>query len=73
MIVLNVHVSSEEKSDDSKDSFYDELDQVFKHFTTYHMEILLGYFKTKWGQGIFSNRQWVMRVYIRIVMKMVLE
>ena len=29
IIVLNVHVRSEEKSDDSKDSFYEELEQVF--------------------------------------------
>jgi len=27
--ILNVHASSEEKSDDSKDSFYAELEQVF--------------------------------------------
>ena len=27
---LNVHAPSEEKSDDSKDSFYEELEQVFK-------------------------------------------
>ena len=27
IIVLNVHASSEEKSDDSKDSFYEELEQ----------------------------------------------
>jgi hypothetical protein len=28
IIVLNVHAPSEEKSDDSKDSFYEELEQV---------------------------------------------
>ena len=39
IIVLNVHTPSEEKSDDSKDSFYEELDQVFlNHFPKYHME-----------------------------------
>jgi hypothetical protein len=27
-IALNVHAPSEEKSDDSKDSFYEELEQV---------------------------------------------
>jgi len=30
--VLNVHARSEEKSDDSKDSFYEELEQLFDHF-----------------------------------------
>jgi len=29
IIVLNVHVPSEEKSDDSKDSFYEALEQFF--------------------------------------------
>jgi len=29
IIVLNLHATSEEKSDDSKDSFYGELEQVF--------------------------------------------
>ena len=29
IIVLNVHVPNEEKSDDSKDSFYEELEQFF--------------------------------------------
>jgi hypothetical protein len=29
IIVLNVHVPSEEKSDDLEDSFYEELEQVF--------------------------------------------
>ena len=38
--VLNVNVPSEEKSDDSKDSFYEDLDQAFDHFPKYHMKIL---------------------------------
>jgi hypothetical protein len=32
IIVINVHAPSEDKSDDSKDSFYKELEQVFDHF-----------------------------------------
>jgi len=32
IIVLNVHAPSEEKSDDSQDSFYEEQEQVFDHF-----------------------------------------
>jgi hypothetical protein len=31
-IALNVHAPSEEKSDVSKDSFYEELEQVFLSF-----------------------------------------
>jgi len=29
------------KSDDSKDSFHEELQQVFNHFRKYHTKILL--------------------------------
>ena len=31
-ITLNVHAASEEKIDDPKDSFYEELEQVFNYF-----------------------------------------
>jgi hypothetical protein len=41
MIALNVLAPSEEKSDDSKDSFYEELEQVSYHIAKYHMKILL--------------------------------
>jgi len=47
IIVVNVHAPSEERSDESKDSFYEELEQVFDHFPKYHMKILLGDFNTK--------------------------
>jgi len=47
IIVVNVHASSEEKSDESKDSFYEELEQVFDHFPKYHMKMLLGDFNAK--------------------------
>ena len=41
---------SEDKSDDSKDSFYKELDRVLDHFPKYHMKILLGDFNAKLGR-----------------------
>jgi hypothetical protein len=45
-----VHAPSEEKSDDSSDSFYEELEQVFDH-----IKILSGYFNAKEGrQNIFK-------------------
>jgi len=49
IIVWNVHAPSENKSDDSKDSFYEELEQVFKHFPKYHTKIILGDFNVKLG------------------------
>jgi hypothetical protein len=50
IIVLNVHAPTEEKVDDSKDSFYEELEKVFDHFPKYHMKILLGDFNAKLGR-----------------------
>jgi hypothetical protein len=38
---LNVHAPSD-KSYDLKDSFYEEIEQVFCNFPKYHTEILLG-------------------------------
>ena len=38
-IVVNVYAPSEEKSDKSKDSFYEELEQVFDRFPKYHENI----------------------------------
>jgi len=49
-----VHAPSEKKSDDSKDSFYEELEQVFYHFRKHHMKILSGNFNEKGGKRIFS-------------------
>jgi hypothetical protein len=40
----------EDKSDGSKDSFCEELEQVFSHFTKYHMKFLLGDFNAKVGR-----------------------
>ena len=55
IIVLNVHVPSEEKSDSSKDSFYEELEQAFDHFPKYDTKILLGDFNAKVGrENIFK-------------------
>jgi len=45
-----VHAQSEEKSDESKDSFYEELEQVFDHFPKYHMKMLLEDFNAKVGR-----------------------
>ena len=52
IILVNVHATNEEKSEKSKDSFYEELEQVFDHFPKYHMKILLGDFNAKVGREI---------------------
>ena len=56
IIVLNVHAASDEKSDDSKDSFYEELEQGFDYFPKYHTKTLLGDFNGKLGiKDIFKQ------------------
>jgi hypothetical protein len=37
VIVLNDHASTEDETDDVKDSFYKELECVFDKFRKYHM------------------------------------
>jgi hypothetical protein len=50
IIVLNVHAPTEDKTDDLKDSFYEEWERVFDKFPKYHMKILLGDFNAKAGR-----------------------
>jgi hypothetical protein len=50
IIVLNVHAPTEDKTDDVKHSFYEEVEHVFDKFPKYHMKILLGDFNAKVGR-----------------------
>jgi hypothetical protein len=53
--IVNLQAPGEEKSDDSKDRFYEELEQVFNHFHKYHMKILFGDFNANvWRENIFK-------------------
>jgi exonuclease III len=59
IIVFNVYAPPEDKDDDIKDSFYEELEQVFHQFPKYHVKILLGDFNAKvgregWREDIFK-------------------
>jgi hypothetical protein len=47
IIVLNIHVPTENKIKDVKDSFYEELERVFEKFPIYDMKILLEDFNVK--------------------------
>jgi hypothetical protein len=54
-----VHAPSEDKSDDSKENFYEEAEQVFfYHFPKYHMKIMLGDFNARVGRRDISNLNW---------------
>jgi hypothetical protein len=50
IIVLNVHAPTGDKTDEVKDSFYEELERVFDKFPKYHMKILLEDFNAKVGR-----------------------
>jgi hypothetical protein len=47
IVVLNVHAPTEDKSDETKHSFYEEPGRVLDQFPKYQMEILLGDFNVK--------------------------
>ena len=50
-----MHTTSVKKSNDSKESFHEELEQVFDHFPKYHRKILLRDFNAKLGsEDIFK-------------------
>jgi hypothetical protein len=54
IVVLNVHAPID-KNYESKDSFYEELEQVIYHFPKYHMKIPLGDINAKLGvENIFK-------------------
>jgi hypothetical protein len=59
IIVLNVHAPNKDKDNHIKNSFYEELDQLFNQFPRYHMKTLLGDFNAKVGREggrTFLNR-----------------
>jgi hypothetical protein len=53
-IVLKVRAPTEDKIDDKKDSFYEELERVFDKFPKYETKILLGDFTAKVSGEIFK-------------------
>jgi hypothetical protein len=48
--VLNVHDPIEDKTDDVKDTFYEELERIFDKIPKYHMKIMLGDLNAKVGR-----------------------
>jgi hypothetical protein len=45
IFVLNVYAPTEDKTDDVKDSFYEELERVFDKFSKYHMKLVVKKFQ----------------------------
>jgi hypothetical protein len=54
IIVLNVNAPTEDKIDDVKDSFYEELELVFDELPKYHMIILLDFNAKVGREDIFK-------------------
>jgi hypothetical protein len=52
--VLNVHEPVEDKTDDTKNSFYEELEHVFNHFLKYHINILSSFSAKIGREDIFK-------------------
>jgi hypothetical protein len=50
IIVLNVHAPCKNKSDDVKDTFYQELRHIFYQFPRYNTKMLLGDFNAEVGR-----------------------
>jgi hypothetical protein len=62
IIILKLHAPTDEKIDDSKHSFCEELQPVFDHFHMYHTKFCLHILMKNWGKRILSNRQFGMRI-----------
>jgi hypothetical protein len=74
IIVLDVHAATEDKGDDTKDEFYEELEHVFDQVSAYHMDILVGCCLCKdKDRRDFIYRQWGSRFFMELVMKVGLE
>jgi hypothetical protein len=73
IIVLSAHAKREEKSDNSKNRFYEELNQVFPHFPMYNMVILLEDFNAKLRRGNIFKPTGGMRIYMGMIINIVLD
>jgi hypothetical protein len=70
IIVLNVPAPTQDKCDDTKNSFHEEIERVLDQFPQYHMKIFEEISMQTWVRKTFSNRQLEMTVYTKLVMVM---
>jgi hypothetical protein len=68
-----VHAPSDEKRFDSKDSFCEELEQVFDHFPKSHVTISLGFLHDKMEKEDILKPTIRSEVYIRKATVILLE
>jgi hypothetical protein len=67
IIVLSVHASTEDKIDDMKDRYCEQLEREFDKFHKYYVKNLLGDFNAKHVGKTFSNQQSEMKVCTKLV------
>jgi exonuclease III len=67
IIVLKVPALTEDKTDDVKDSFYEELERLLKKFSKYDTNILLGDFNAKAGREDILKLTIGNEVYTKLV------
>jgi hypothetical protein len=70
IIVLNVHAAIEDKIDDVKDSFYEELKRVFDSTRIIAHENSVRKFQSQCRQEDILSRQLGMKVYTKLIMIM---
>jgi hydroxypyruvate isomerase len=70
IIILNVHVPTEDKTDDVKDSLCEELERMLDKFAKYNMKILLGNFNAKVDREHIFKPTIGMKVYTKLAMIM---
>jgi exonuclease III len=73
IIVLNVHGPTEDKINDTKDSFYKELERLFNTYPQYYIIILLGDFNAKVGMEDIVKPTIGNEIYVKFIMIMQLE
>jgi hypothetical protein len=73
IIVLNVHAPTEDKTDDVKDGFYEELERLFDKFPKYHTRTLLRNCNAKESRADISKPTIGNKIYSKLIMVMELE
>jgi hypothetical protein len=58
---------TDDKIDNVKDSFYEELEHIFNKFPKYHMKMLLGDFNVEVGREDIFKQQLGIKFYMKIL------
>jgi hypothetical protein len=72
-IILNIHASTEDKTDYVKYSFYEKLQCIFNKFPKYHTKILFGDLNAKVGREDNFNPTIGNEVYMKLIKIMEIE